>query len=88
MAEGVWPEVDLTDSEDEDSTKNKTMRKNPLADCAPEVTKEEIDGDFPTFSQNKDGSDSSDEDESDGKEVRTISFKIPSPSVFCRTITP
>ena len=37
MAEGVWPEVDLTDSEDEDSTKKKTMRKNPLADCAPEV---------------------------------------------------
>ena len=69
MAEGVWPEVDLTDSEDEEDSTTKKTRKNPLADCAPDLTKEEIEGDFPTFLQSKDGSDSSDDDVNDGKEV-------------------
>lgn len=81
----VWPEVDLTDSEDEeDATKKKTMRKNPLADCAPELTKEEIEGDFPIFLQNKDGSDSSDEDESDNeKKVYTLFCSLYFLNILC-----
>jgi len=64
----IWPEVDLTDSEDEETTTKLSKRKNILIECAPEVTKEEIEGDFPMFLKNKDDGQSSDSEQSDEEE--------------------
>jgi len=63
----IWPSVELTDSEDEEQVKKGPRRKNPLADCAPDVTQEEIDGDFPSL--NKHGDASSESDEEDDEKV-------------------
>lgn len=60
---GVWPEVELTDSEDEADTTDNPNKRNPLADCAPDLTTEEIEGDFPLFSSKKTDDSESESDE-------------------------
>ena len=65
----VWPSVELTDSEDEEHATKGPRRKNPLADCAPDVTQEEINGDFPLFNKHKDDASSESDEEEDEKVV-------------------
>jgi len=72
--ETVWPTVELSESEDEEEATSKSKQRiNLLADCAPQVTEEEINGDFPILKLNKHehGDESSSEEEDEVEERKT-----------------